>query len=166
MLNKVTCPLVRHAHTLNRDSGITAGLFGAIQRLVVNGNSVEDLVGAALDSRGIQRYFGPPCDDPSYPGKPPVCQNGGVCHPNFRSFTCKCPRAFIGSSCQQRQSCIIIIILLLIIIKIVKLAHILMILPNCVLAPFMHALLHAHILVAISTSPIVTLSHDGANVKY
>ena len=40
-----------------RDSGITVGLDGAIQRLVVNGDIVAaaDLLQRARDSRGIRR---------------------------------------------------------------------------------------------------------------
>ena len=43
-----------------RDSGITVGLDGAIQRLVVNGDIVAaaDLLQRARDSRGIRRWVG------------------------------------------------------------------------------------------------------------
>ena len=79
------------------------GLDGAIQRLIVNGDVMDDLVILAKDSRGIKRYVGPPCnddvDDPS-----PKCQNGGICRPYFRSYVCKCPSNFMGKNCEKGKN--------------------------------------------------------------
>ena len=89
----------RFAYSLNRDSGITTGLSGAIQRIIVNGDVIDDLVVRAKDSRGIKRYLGPPCydfDDPT-----PKCQNGGICRPYFRSYTCKCQVDYMGRYCEK-----------------------------------------------------------------
>ena len=52
----------RFAYSLNKASGVVTGLDGALQRLIVNGNAIEDLVEVAKDSRGISRYVGAPCD--------------------------------------------------------------------------------------------------------
>jgi hypothetical protein len=83
---------------LSRDAGITTGLNGAIQRLIVNGNPVESLMDHVKDSRNVARYTGPPCDDNP-------CLNGGVCKPLLSSFICKCQKEFRGQFCEQRRSC-------------------------------------------------------------
>ena len=67
-------------HTVNRDSGVTAGLNGAIQRLVVNGEVWDNLVQRALRHRNVPEYRGPPC------GSEWPCQNGGVCTPQRETF--------------------------------------------------------------------------------
>ena len=102
----------RYAYTLNRDSGITVGLNGAIQRLIVNGNTIEDLVGHAKDSRGISRYLGPPCDNPNDPT--PKCLNGGICVPEMSSFKCKCANGFMGQNCEKSTTWATILALLFI----------------------------------------------------
>ena len=84
---------------MNRDSGITTGLNGAIQRLIVNGDVMDDLVILAKDSRGITRYLGPPCNEVD--DSNPKCQNGGICRPYFRSYICKCPPNYMGSLCEK-----------------------------------------------------------------
>ena len=103
----------RFAYSLNEDSGIVIGLDGAIQRLIVNGNAIEDLVDVAKDSRGISKYIGNPCDDrplgknrKHHAKKPskPKCLNGGICTPFFRSFACKCGPDYIGQRCENRKS--------------------------------------------------------------
>ena len=104
----------RFAYTLNKDSGIVKGLDGAIQRLIVNGNTFDDLMGQAKNSRGVTRYSGPPCDDPDdvevvggvtklKRGKEKKCQNGGQCFPFFRSYVCKCPPDFMGKRCEKSK---------------------------------------------------------------
>ena len=91
--------IYRYAYSLNRDSGITTGLAGAIQRLIVNGDVMDDLVIVAKDSRGITRYIGPPCNEPDDPS--PKCHNGGTCRPYFRSYVCKCPPNYMGQHCEK-----------------------------------------------------------------
>ena len=99
----------RFAYTLNKDSGVVTGLEGALQRLIVNGNAVEDLVEVALDSRGISRYVGLPCDhfqSENAVGKVgnAKCKNGGICTPFFRSYVCKCKADFIGPKCEKSKN--------------------------------------------------------------
>ena len=93
------------------------GLDGAIQRLIVNGNTFEDLMGQAKNSRGVTRYVGPPCDDPDNVEvlggvaatksvrvkSEKKCQNGGQCFPFFRSYVCKCPPEFMGKRCEKSK---------------------------------------------------------------
>ena len=93
------------------------GLDGAIQRLIVNGNTFDDLMGQAKNSRGVTRYVGAPCDDPEdvdvpggvaklksgRGGKEKKCQNGGQCFPFFRSYVCKCPPDFMGKRCEKSK---------------------------------------------------------------
>ena len=93
--------LFRYAYTLNKDAGVVTGFDGALQRLIVNGNAIEDLMEVAKDSRGITKYVGPPCDtnDPQ-----PKCMNGGTCTPFLRSYVCKCTPDFIGPKCEKSES--------------------------------------------------------------
>ena len=90
------CHLSRFPHSVSRHSGIERGLDGAVQRLVVNGNSVEHLMEHATDSGGVSRYEGPPCDESP-------CLNGGACRPFLRSFVCRCPTDFVGHQCERRE---------------------------------------------------------------
>lgn len=94
----------RFAYTLNEDSGIVTGLDGALQRLIVNGNALEDLTELAKDSRGVTRYLGPPCEDPKDPYRKPKCLNGGLCTPFFRSYVCKCPTEYMGQRCEKHMN--------------------------------------------------------------
>ncbi|XP_059489146.1 agrin-like isoform X2 [Neocloeon triangulifer] len=82
---------------VSRDSGVTIGLNGAIQRVVVNGEVLDDLVKRANSKRGVSHYSGPPCSGNASP-----CKNGGVCHPRLNSFLCKCAPSYTGDQCQQR----------------------------------------------------------------
>ena len=91
----------RFAYSLNRDSGITMGLSGAIQRLIVNGDSYDDLVGLAKDSRGIKRYIGFPCEDPDVKVQVPKCKNKGICRPELKDYKCQCQANFIGMHCEK-----------------------------------------------------------------
>ena len=102
----------RFGYSLNKDSGVVTGLDGALQRLIVNGNAIEDLVEVAKDSRGISRYVGAPCDhseDNSVDsisdrtGKVAKCKNRGICTPFFRSYVCKCKADFIGPKCEKSK---------------------------------------------------------------
>ena len=84
--------IFRYTNSINKASGITKGLNGAIQRVIVNGNAFADLVGSAKNIRGISRYEGPPCDDTNeLEGRGTTgwrqvqkCFNGGQCIPYFR----------------------------------------------------------------------------------
>ena len=98
----------RYAYTLNKDSGVVTGLDGALQRLIVNGNAVEDLVEVSEDSRGISRFVGLPCDSDlnseKQSRKVAKCKNGGICTPFFRSYVCKCKADFIGPKCEKSKN--------------------------------------------------------------
>eukprot|EP00094_Tigriopus_californicus_P000322 TCALIF_00311-PA protein Name:"Similar to Agrn Agrin (Mus musculus)" AED:0.20 eAED:0.20 QI:0/0.36/0.34/0.86/1/1/23/48/1678 len=84
----------RFSYSLSRESGIFSGLDGAIQRLIVNGNLMENLMDHVKDSQNIGHYVGPPCEQTP-------CQNGGVCRPFYRSYTCKCSGGFVGQNCEK-----------------------------------------------------------------
>ena len=87
---------------MNKDAGVVTGLDGALQRLIVNGNAIEDLIDVAKNSRGTTKYVGPPCDVINK--SQPKCMNGGICTPFFRSYVCKCTPDFIGPKCEKSKS--------------------------------------------------------------
>ncbi|XP_063870508.1 agrin-like isoform X4 [Scylla paramamosain] len=81
--------------TAHPDSGVTMGLNGAIQRLLVNSEVYDNLDERATGGRGVRRYRGPPCQmNP--------CENGGVCHPFRNRFLCKCLAPYTGKFCEKR----------------------------------------------------------------
>jgi coxsackievirus/adenovirus receptor len=85
---------------VNRDAGITRGLNGAIQRLIVNGQTWQNLAERAgsAQQRGISHYDGPPC--PISPATNP-CLNGGICQPMLAAYVCKCPVQYSGHHCES-----------------------------------------------------------------
>jgi hypothetical protein len=85
---------------VNRDAGITRGLNGAIQRLIVNGQTWQNLAerANAQRQRGISHYDGPPC--PISPATNP-CLNGGICQPMLAAYVCKCPVQYSGHHCES-----------------------------------------------------------------
>ncbi len=84
--------MFRYPNSINKASGITKGLNGAIQRVIVNGNAFNDLVGRAKSFRGVTMYEGPPCNDTNDldgrgstgPRQGQKCFNGGQCTPYLR----------------------------------------------------------------------------------
>ncbi|XP_076472604.1 agrin-like [Babylonia areolata] len=79
-----------------KESDITTGFNGAIQRVVINGQTVDNLMGAADKMSNITEYNGPPCNiNP--------CMNGGVCVPLLNSAECRCPFHYIGQHCEKRK---------------------------------------------------------------
>ena len=96
----------RYAYTLNKDAGVVTGLDGALQRIIINGNAIEDLIEVSKNSRGITKYVGPPCDDDKSQQNA-KCMNGGVCTPFFRSYVCKCTKDYIGPKCEKSKQFII-----------------------------------------------------------
>jgi hypothetical protein len=87
---------------VSRDAGITRGLNGAVQRLIVNGHTWQNLAerANAEHQRGISRYDGPPCPI-STDANP--CLNGGVCQPMLAMYVCKCPLKYSGNHCENRK---------------------------------------------------------------
>jgi coxsackievirus/adenovirus receptor len=87
---------------VNRDARITRGLTGAIQRLIVNGHTWQNLAERAGSEhqKGISRYDGPPC--PTSPEANP-CLNGGICQPMLAMYVCKCPLKYNGKHCENRK---------------------------------------------------------------
>lgn len=67
------------------------GLDGAVQRVLVNGQILENL-GQGVE--GISQWLGTPCSNV-------VCYNGGVCQPLLNSYTCRCPSQYKGIDCQH-----------------------------------------------------------------
>ncbi|KAB7496787.1 Pikachurin, partial [Armadillidium nasatum] len=76
------------------ESGVTEGFSGAIQRLVINEDILENLDEKAVGGKNVKRYRGPPCSHNP-------CQNGGICHPYLNRFLCKCVSGFLGKFCEQ-----------------------------------------------------------------
>jgi hypothetical protein len=87
---------------VNRDARITRGLNGAVQRLVVNGHTWQNLAerAASEHQKGISRYDGPPC--PISPDANP-CLSGGICQPMLATYVCKCPLKYSGKHCENRK---------------------------------------------------------------
>ena len=76
---------------------------GALQRIIINGNAIEDLIEVSKNSRGITKYVGTPCDDDKSQPANAKCMNGGVCTPFFRSYVCKCTKDYIGPKCEKSK---------------------------------------------------------------
>ncbi|KAL8568100.1 hypothetical protein ACOMHN_000324 [Nucella lapillus] len=84
------------ARDIPTDSGITTGFTGAIQRVIINGQTVDNLMGAADKLSNITEYSGPPCNvNP--------CMNGGVCVPMLNTAECRCPYNYMGQHCEKRE---------------------------------------------------------------
>ncbi|CAL4097372.1 unnamed protein product, partial [Meganyctiphanes norvegica] len=79
------------------ESGVKIGLNGAIQRLMVNSEVIENLVEGAQDVHGVRKHHGAPCLDN-------LCHNGGVCQPILNNFICKCFPEFTGKLCEESVS--------------------------------------------------------------
>ena len=87
----------RHLYSVSVESGVVMGLDGAIQRVIINGETTVNLLRKAIDSKNIRDYKGAPCA-----GNP--CENDGICVPNFRKPVCICRRGFRGKYCKQRDT--------------------------------------------------------------
>jgi agrin, putative len=78
---------VDNISSTHKESGISRGLNGAIQRIIVNGEVWDDLVSQALKQHNVGQYSGPPC------GYQNPCPNGTLCIPHFQDFECKCMKS-------------------------------------------------------------------------
>lgn len=68
----------------NKEAGITTGLNGALQRIVVNGEIWDNLVDRASQVHNIAEYGGPPC------GYQNPCPNNAICLPQLSDYLCRC----------------------------------------------------------------------------
>ncbi|XP_071109974.1 agrin-like isoform X6 [Haliotis cracherodii] len=74
---------------------ISANFSGAIQRITINGKTIDSLMESAEEMRNIEEYAGAPCNmNP--------CMNGGVCIPKLNDADCRCPLEFMGERCEKR----------------------------------------------------------------
>ncbi|XP_018333493.1 agrin isoform X1 [Agrilus planipennis] len=90
---------------IHRLSEANKGFKGALQRLVVNGESIPISANfpecsslpenITTCSSGVGLYDGPPCVSSKTP-----CHNNGLCIPNLDDYICKCPPSFEGKHCQ------------------------------------------------------------------
>ena len=65
-------------------------------QVIINGQTVDNLMGAARKMSNITEYNGPPCNvNP--------CMNGGVCIPILNSAECRCPYNYMGQHCEKRK---------------------------------------------------------------
>ena len=87
----------RHLYGISTDSGVLIGLDGAIQRVIINGDTIVNLVRRAMQSYSVRDYNGAPCN--SNP-----CDNQGRCVPFFRKPVCVCKPGFRGKHCKQKDA--------------------------------------------------------------
>ncbi|XP_031777264.1 uncharacterized protein LOC100678116 isoform X3 [Nasonia vitripennis] len=85
---------VRHWREVHRLAGATTGLYGAVQRLMVNEKTYQNLA-VNVTQHNTKIYDGLPCPSDSNP-----CRNGGVCFPLLNSFFCKCRDGYDGINCE------------------------------------------------------------------
>ena len=85
---------LRHWREVHRLAGAWTGLQGAIQRLMVNGNTYQNLA-ANFTQHNTEIYDGLPCPSSENP-----CHNGGVCLPLLNSYLCKCASGYNGLHCE------------------------------------------------------------------
>ena len=87
----------RHSYSASSESGARMGLDGAIQRVIINGETTANLLRKAIAAHNVKDYHGAPCQvNP--------CENGGTCVPNFRKAVCVCSGGFRGKYCRQRDN--------------------------------------------------------------
>ena len=77
---------------VSRDAGLTQSLVGCVQRVVLNGRTLN-LLDEAL--------FGVNVADCPHPCQSNPCQRGGKCDPVLDSYVCHCPLGLVGENCQR-----------------------------------------------------------------
>ncbi|XP_048504803.1 agrin-like isoform X3 [Athalia rosae] len=85
---------VKHWHEVHKLAGAWTGLVGAIQRLMVNGRTYQNLAVNVTQHNAVI-YDGLPCPSNENP-----CHNGGVCLPLLNSYLCKCVSGYNGLHCE------------------------------------------------------------------
>lgn len=88
----------RHWREIHRLAGARTGLVGAIQRLMVNGKTYQNLA-VNVTQHNTEIYDGLPCPSNENP-----CHNGGVCLPLLNSYLCKCASGYNGLHCEFCES--------------------------------------------------------------
>lgn len=84
----------RHWREVHRLAGAWTGLVGAVQRLMVNGKTYQNLA-VNVTQHNTEIYDGLPCPSNENP-----CHNGGVCLPLLNSYLCKCATSYNGLHCE------------------------------------------------------------------
>ncbi|XP_065218165.1 agrin-like isoform X2 [Planococcus citri] len=77
---------------VSRESGIHDKFAGAIQRMLINGKSLQLLSGEHIN---VVPYKSHVCSNDD------ACLNGGICVPYLSTFYCKCLVNFSGTHCQN-----------------------------------------------------------------
>ncbi|XP_058793471.1 agrin-like isoform X2 [Phymastichus coffea] len=85
---------VKHWKEIHKLAGAMTGLTGAVQRLMVNDKTYQNLA-INQTQHNTEIYNGLPCPSNSNP-----CNNGGVCFPLLNSFFCKCAAGYDGIHCE------------------------------------------------------------------
>ncbi|XP_043517469.1 agrin-like isoform X1 [Frieseomelitta varia] len=85
---------VKHWREVHRLAGAWTGLVGAVQRLMVNGKTYQNLA-VNVTQHNTEIYDGLPCPSNENP-----CHNGGVCLPLLNSYLCKCATGYNGLHCE------------------------------------------------------------------
>ncbi|XP_015598499.1 agrin isoform X2 [Cephus cinctus] len=85
---------VKHWREVHRLAGAWTGLVGAIQRLMVNGKTYQNLA-VNVTQHNTEVYDGLPCPSNENP-----CHNSGVCLPLLNSYLCKCAAGYNGLHCE------------------------------------------------------------------
>lgn len=75
-------------------AGASTGLTGAVQRLMVNDKTYQNLA-VNVTQHNTEIYDGLPCPSNSNP-----CKSNGVCFPLLNSFFCKCAAGYDGINCE------------------------------------------------------------------
>jgi hypothetical protein len=72
------------------------GIYGAIERAIINDKYQQDIRMEAIEIGGITRYRGFPCNHKK-------CNYEGVCVPTLNTFKCECKRGYTGHDCSTKQ---------------------------------------------------------------
>ncbi|XP_066597691.1 agrin-like isoform X2 [Prorops nasuta] len=85
---------VKHWREVHYLAGAWTGLVGAVQRLMINDKTYQNLA-INTTQHNTEIYDGLPCPSNENP-----CHNGGVCLPLLNSYLCKCAAGYNGLHCE------------------------------------------------------------------